>query len=374
MPAKSSQTSSYASDCVFFNSSFVFSLLKLICPTAVARLVTFCVIYPVYRATLWTFTHIFEKCIKGISPLLTNSYAFTGILFVFAMVWQMASSNHRLPTAISRGELSSSRMAMHQHSLFASAGFRGPDFKVNEPHRSLVSAITTAQNPSDRITVIADRWFGFSDYSEFSETHSNDTINTEFLKAFVSFLTSSPSYVSWPVFLICINKIQCPGSRWRLTNPIQEGFERVSPWLSHNDFISQGPSSEVLPNVVNLTFPTPPSMSMGGNAIGSGASAGGGMAVGEVLILNDGFFAAFAEAAALADGFTVFTEERWGFAYNFELAEGEADDFNSSRHNDNCRLIVMFSGLGGLTRTTLTAFNPAKISLNGQHSKEVVCA
>lgn len=93
--------------------------------------------------------------------------------------------------------------------------------------------------------------------------------------------------------------------------------------------------------------------------------ARGGVIPGEVHVLHDNLFPAFALAKAHADGFSVGSGGVWCFRKNFELSKGESGDVYFGRHNDG-DFIVMFSGGIGVTTGPAASSNLLRNPINTQ--------
>ncbi len=83
--------------CYLAISTCIIVLLKEIRPSAIARRVTFCVVYPVYGFVGRSFAHIFNEVVK-LMPSFTDSYSLGSIPFIVRQIGVVTSIYHRPPS------------------------------------------------------------------------------------------------------------------------------------------------------------------------------------------------------------------------------------------------------------------------------------
>jgi hypothetical protein len=97
-----------------FEFASVLILLRVCCPSAIARFVVAIVVDPVERETGRFFGHIGEKVFKTISPSITHDNAATSVIFVIKRVFIVATSFHIRPRLKRAAPLSTNCVTMFE--------------------------------------------------------------------------------------------------------------------------------------------------------------------------------------------------------------------------------------------------------------------
>lgn len=153
--------------------STVSGLIKPSCPTAITRLIITVVVFTVQRASSRCLSHIFKKSVKGGTPSVTHGDSSASIMFPVFSTLVRAPLNHVLPTSVRPGDVSASRVTVHNSMRSVSpktpARLRFPGTQVTIPNNNDVTAITHTEGGS-----CPSNPFGISNYGESSKTFSSD--------------------------------------------------------------------------------------------------------------------------------------------------------------------------------------------------------